>query len=120
MSERFYFEVELIGSNNSITVGFRQEYYVKGMFSDAVTVHHEHDLSLSNSREYQSNWAMMTTFDWLGRDVDSLTYHGDTGKVWHQGVSHICGSALKANDVVGCGVDVDNKCIYFTHPIYFI
>ena len=46
---------------------------------------------------------------------DYYIYHGNSGKAWHDSIGNICGDPLTTNDVIGCGFDLQQNCVFFTN-----
>ena len=93
----FYYEAEMTKSNNSIAIGL-----IDAIGNDAV----ENYLQINDP----TDWNILKISRWPGFD-QSYTYHGNTGKIWND-VDKLCGSPLKVNDIVGCGLDDEE--IFFT------
>ena len=105
----FYFEAKMTLSNNSIAVGMSPDSCVTGCLSRSTG--RPVDLALPPYSR-RTDWQILFQRGWPC-DV-SYSYHGDTGKVWHKEIGTVCGSSLRTNDVIGCGIDVKKRCIFFT------
>ena len=131
----FYYEVELMSANNSIVVGTLPKSCVRGLFMAAVPssifdwkrrglIQGEHDmLDQIGSFQIDDPWKQLImphNFSFertLEESIlqDYYTYHGNSGKAWHDSIGNICGDPLTTKDVIGCGFDLQQNCVFFTN-----
>ena len=121
----FYYEAQLTKSNNSIAVGTTlydsvcdqfNVAYPSSIYKQLIGEEAGNDdiRDLQGSIRIDEPWKeILHTELWpVGR---SYTFHGESGKVWNNLIGNICGNPLSINDIIGCGVDIDRNCIFFTY-----
>ena len=101
----FYYEGKMTNGNNSVALGLIPEEYV---LPDVLGVDEN-----GVANRVEGGWDFgMVWHSWPAGY--SYTYHGDTGKVWHEKIGKIGGCFLQLNDVVGCGYNYEKSHIFFT------
>ena len=130
----FYYEVELMSANNSIVVGTLPKSFIRDQFMIALPldiiqrriqglIQGQHEmLDHIGSIQIDDPWKQLImphnfSFERTLEEStlkDSYTYHGNSGKAWHDSIGNICGDPLTNKDVVGCGVDLEKNCVFFT------
>ena len=108
-NKNFYYEAKMTGSNNSIAVGLISfSFYASRFFEDYDSVPMRSQAWASEIRDLDlivgNGWPRGASY----------TYHGDTGKVWHNNTSPGGGDFLKVGDTVGWGIDGVKSELYFT------
>ena len=131
----FYYEVELMSASNSIVVGMLGKNLVRELFTEAIPsnifewerkglIQGEPDmLDQIGSIQINDPWKQLMmphnfSFERSLKESilnGSYTYHGNYGKVWHDSIGNICGDPLTTKDVIGCGFDVEENCVFFTN-----
>ena len=107
--EDCYYEATMTGSNNSIAVGLIPYEHAAIIFDENITGSQQ---DLEYWRLETRNWDIIALHGWP--DNVSYTYHGDTGKIWHNKISYGTGKFLKIGDVVGFGINGHKQELYFT------
>ena len=95
-----YFEAKMSMDNNSIAIGVSPKRCV------------EYNVNADPRADFITGWDYVFKWEWPFHGAYS--YHGDTGKVWHNKFGTLCGTPLKTGDVVGCGIDPEKQCVFFT------
>jgi hypothetical protein len=96
----FYYEAKMTKNNISVAIGLIDA--VGNPVLELFVADHQNN--------GPPDWNILKISRWRYRWF-SYTYHGNTGKIWND-IDKLCGSPLKVNDVVGCGLD--DKEIFFT------
>ena len=121
----FYYEAQLTKSNNSIAVGTVLHDLVRDQVNVAYpsSIHRQlidEEAEIDDIRGLQGSiridepWKEILSMGlWPMRR--SYTFHGESGKAWNNLTGNICGNPLSINDVIGCGVDIDKNCVFFTY-----
>jgi hypothetical protein len=111
-TQDIYYEATMTQSNNSVAVGISPIDTIASLLR--VPFHGSERSAIRGGigSGLQQNWTFFVLRSW---PYDAAyTYHGDTGKVWHNQIGTVFDKPLKVNDVIGCGVDISRRCLFFT------
>ena len=107
--EDYYYEARMRGSNNSFAVGMIPYYHEAALHRENFAGSKQ---ELEDWRFETKEWDMIMATAWPHNT--SYTYHGDTGKIWHENKSLLGGPFMRAGSVVGWGIIGAKKELYFT------